>query len=210
MCRSCRRSAPQLGAASPTATASSWSIRSTAPRNSSPAATNTPSTSRWSTDGKPVLGIVAAPALGLIWRGMSAAAPNGCVQGRRRTPREPSRSTPGRIRPRGARSRPSAARICDPRTEAFIAAAPARPATSLRLGAQVLPGRRRRRRHLSPPLADLRMGRRGRPRGRDGGGRQRDRQPDGAPLRLRRSARRFLVPDFIAWGDPAAGSTRAQ
>ena len=92
-----------------------------------------------------------------------------------------------------------------PRTEAFIAARPG--AVRTELGSAVKFGRvaEGARRHLSPAVADLRMGRRGRPCGRDRGRRQDDRR-QGRRAAFRRAADPdFIVPEFIAWGDPGGG-----
>ena len=73
--RAVRRSSP---------TTSSWSIRSTAPANWSPAATNSPSIWRFVRAGRPALGIVAAPALGLVWRTASRRRRRAAAAGARR------------------------------------------------------------------------------------------------------------------------------
>ena len=79
----------------------------------------------------------------------------------------PSRSVPAPCRRAAAPgSSPSAARMATPGPKPLSRAGPARVRQSAGIGGQIRPGGRGRRRHLSPPLADLRMGHRGRPRHR--------------------------------------------
>ena len=124
------------------------------------------------TDGTPLLGIVGAPALGLIWRGIVGRGAERLTLGEGanrviepiRTRRCPPRGQPWTV----AVSRSHG----DARTEAFIAARPGAVRCEARLGGQIRPGGRRRRRHLSAAVADLGMGRGGRPCGRHGRRRQ--------------------------------------
>ena len=155
------------------------------------------------TNGTPLLGIIGAPALGLIWRGLvGRGAERLTIAGRPSRAAEPihTRTLPASAATPG--SPPSAARMAMP--DRSLHRRPARRGPpGARLGGQIRPGGGRRRRHLSPPRADLRMGRRGRPRGRH----RRRRQDHGCARRdLRFGERRegFIVPEFIAWGDPAA------
>ena len=152
-------------------------------------------------EGAPVLGIIAAPALGLIWRG---------IVGRRR--RAACNSAVKRARngdPYAAAAEPElvvavSRSHLDARTQGLPGRPAARDAAVVRLFAQILPARRRCRRSLSAARPDPRMGRRGRPCDSRGRGRH------GADAR---TARRYImatpihVAGFIAWGDPATASS---
>ncbi len=151
------------------------------------------------TDGTPLLGIIGAPALGLIWRGLvgqgaERLATSGSVKG------PPSRSAPGASRkaaPPG--SRPSAARMAMPNRGLYRRPAGRGPAGT-RFGGQIRPGRGGARRYLSATCPHLRMGYRGRPCHRHRGRRQ-DHRCAGRRFALRPGPRSFVVPAFIAWGD---------
>ena len=160
------------------------------------------------TDGTPLLGIVGAPALGLIWRGMVGRgaerltlAPDGRISG-------PSRSAPARFPRRGPaldrRGQPLAWR----RPDRSLHRRPGPARSAQMLGSAVKFGRvaEGARRHLSPAGADLRMGRRGRPRRGDRGRRQGHGLPRARRCASAAGASDFIVPEFIAWGDPAAAA----
>jgi 3'(2'), 5'-bisphosphate nucleotidase len=156
------------------------------------------------TDGTPLLGIIGAPALGLIWRGLvgqgaERLTATGCSCG----PAEPIHTR--HIPPPGA---PWVAAVSrshgDSRTEAFIDGRPG--AVRLKLGSAVKFGR------LAEGAADIY------PRFAPtcewdiaaghaivtaAGGRVTDGR--GASLRFGEGRKDFIVPEFIAWGDPAAG-----
>ena len=122
--------------------------------------------------GKPLLGFVGAPALGLLWRGLVGhGAERVSVTDGAITAVAPIRTRP--CPPRGKAWTVAVSRSHgDNRTEGFIAGPTGRRAVRARLGGQVRPGGRRLGRYLSPPGADLGMGRRGRPCGRHGRRRQ--------------------------------------
>jgi 3'(2'), 5'-bisphosphate nucleotidase len=156
------------------------------------------------TDGAPLLGIIGAPALGLIWRGLvgrgaERLTATGCSSG----PAEPIHTR--HIPPPGA---PWVAAVSrshgDNRTEAFIDGRPG--AVRLKLGSAVKFGR------LAEGAADIY------PRFAPtcewdiaaghaivtaAGGKVTD--GCGANLRFGEGRKDFIVPEFIAWGDPAAG-----
>ena len=156
------------------------------------------------TDGVPLFGIIGAPALGSIWRGLVghgaqrlAVAPDGGVGAA-----EPiaTRPFPGP----GSQWVAAVSRSHgDSRSDAFIERRPGavrKPLGSAvkfcRIaegGADIYPTTR----------PDRRMGRCGRSRS----GHRRRRQGHGragAPLHFGRAREGFLVPEFIAWGDPSA------
>ena len=117
----------------------------------------------------------------------------------------PQRDPHAARRRRGWRWPPRAA-ISTSRPRTFSRACPVGAALRLRLGGEVLPHRAGRCRCLSAAGADPRMGHRGglrHPRRRR---RQRD-DAATAPLRFGRMADKFLVPGFIAWGDPAMAAS---
>jgi 3'(2'), 5'-bisphosphate nucleotidase len=155
------------------------------------------------TDGTPLLGIIGAPALGLIWRGLvgqgaERLTATGCSCG----PAEPIHTRP--IPPPGAPWTAAVSRSHgDSRTEAFIEARPG--AVRLKLGSAVKFGR------LAEGAADIY------PRFAPtcewdiaaghaiiaaAGGKITDGR--GANLRFGEGRKDFIVPEFIAWGDPAA------
>ena len=123
------------------------------------------------TDGTPLLGIVSAPALGLIWRGIVGRGAERLTLGKGQPLIEPIRTRP--CPPRGQPWTVAVSRSHgDARTEAFIAARPG--AVRCELGSAVKFGRVAEGcgRYLSPAVADFRMGRRGGPCGRYGRRRQ--------------------------------------
>ena len=64
---------------------------------------NTPSTSRWCASGVPVLGVIAAPALGLVWRGIVGHGAERLRLAPGAPPSAASERTAIRTRPRPAR-----------------------------------------------------------------------------------------------------------
>ncbi|CAN5266249.1 3'(2'),5'-bisphosphate nucleotidase CysQ [soil metagenome] len=157
------------------------------------------------THGKPLLGIIAAPALGLIWRGLVG-------RGAERLPMTkdgktgPAQSIRTRRHPGPGDAWVAAVSRShgDPRTEAFIAARPG--AVRQALGSAVKFGR------IAEGIADIypRLSptsewdvAAGHAVVTAAGGRITDSK--GAPLCFGEAREDFLVPEFIAWGDPAAG-----
>ncbi len=155
------------------------------------------------TDGTPLLGIIGAPALGLIWRGLvgrgaERLAISGSVQG---TP-EPIRTR--RIPKGGALWIAAVSRSHgDAQTEAFIDSRPG--AVRLPLGSAVKFARLAEgAADIYPRLAptcewDIAAGH---AIVTAAGGKITDAQ--GADLRFGEGREGFVVPAFIAWGDPAA------
>jgi 3'(2'), 5'-bisphosphate nucleotidase len=155
------------------------------------------------TDGTPLLGIIGVPALGLIWRGLvghgaERLTSTGCPGG----PAEPIHAR--RMPPTGE---PWVAAVSrshgDSRTEAFIEGRPG--AVRLKLGSAVKFGR------LAEGAADIypRFGptcewdiAAGHAIVTAAGGKVTD--GHGAALRFGEGRKDFIVPEFIAWGDPAA------
>jgi 3'(2'), 5'-bisphosphate nucleotidase len=154
-------------------------------------------------DGTPLLGIIGAPALGLIWRGLvGRGAERLTVSDGTATRAEPIRTRP--IPPPGAPWLVAVSRSHgDARTEAFIDARP--NAVRQKLGSAVKFGR------IAEGAADIY------PRFAPtcewdiaaghaivtaAGGRVTDTQ--GADLQFGRGRPDFIVPEFIAWGDPRA------
>ena len=141
------------------------------------------------TDGMPLLGIVGAPALGLIWRGIVGRGAERLTLGEGE-PRDRADSHPALPAARRALDRggqPLAWRCQD---RSLYCRKTGRGALRARLGGQIRPGGGRRGRYLSAPVADLRMGRGGGPRARHG----RRRQDHGFKRRrpaFRRRTKRF-------------------
>jgi 3'(2'), 5'-bisphosphate nucleotidase len=155
------------------------------------------------TDGTPLLGIIGAPALGLIWRGLvgqgaERLAVTACSPG----PAEPIRTR--QIPPPGA---PWVAAVSrshgDSRTEAFIEERPG--AVRLKLGSAVKFGRLAEgAADIYPRLAptcewDIAAGH---AIVTAAGGKLTD--GHGGNLRFGEGRKDFIVPEFIAWGDPTA------
>src|SRR4051794_15621317 len=154
-------------------------------------------------DGSPLLGIVCAPAIGLIWRGLVGRGAD------RLSFNEAGLGVAEPIRTRPA-PKPGEAWVAavsrshgDARTEAFIAARPG--AMRLPLGSAVKFGR------LAEGMADIypRLGptsewdvAAGHAVVTAAGGTVTT--ETGAPLRFGERGDDFIVPSFIAWGDPAA------
>ena len=155
------------------------------------------------THGSPVLGIIAAPALGLVWRGIVGRGAERLLMtkdGKARSAQPiHTRPHPG---PRAAWIVAVSRSHGDKRTEAFIAARPGAIRQALgsavkfgRIaegGADIYP-------RLSPTSEwDVAAGH---AVVTAAGGKITDGK--GGPLRFGEAREDFLVPEFIAWGDPA-------
>ena len=154
-------------------------------------------------NGTPLLGIIGAPALGLIWRGLVGrgaerlAIGDGAIAGA-----EPIHTR--RLPPRGAPWIAAVSRSHgDARTEAFIDARPG--AVRLKLGSAVKLGRvAEGAADIYPRLAptcewDIAAGH---AVVTAAGGKITDAK--GADVPFGRGRTDFIVPEFIAWGDPSA------
>lgn len=156
------------------------------------------------TNGTPVLGIIAAPALGLVWRGIVGRGAERLLMtkdGKARSAQPiHTRPHPG---PRTAWIVAVSRSHGDKRTEAFIAARPG--AIRQALGSAVKFGRiAEGGADIYPRLAptsewDVAAGH---AVVTAAGGRITDSK--GAALCFGEAREDFLVPEFIAWGDPAA------
>lgn len=153
------------------------------------------------TAGTPLLGIVSAPALGLIWRGIvGRGAERLTTSGTRRV--EPIRTRPHPLP--GAPWTVAVSRSHgDARTEAFIAGRPG--AVRSELGSAVKFGR------VAEGLVDIypRLSptcewdvAAGHAVVAAAGGRITD--SNGVALKFGAGAGDFIIPEFIAWGDPSA------
>jgi 3'(2'), 5'-bisphosphate nucleotidase len=153
------------------------------------------------TGGVPLLGIIGAPALGLIWRGLVGRGAE------RLTTAGASRAEPIHTRSFPKRGEPWIVAVSrshgDARTEAFIAERPG--AVRQALGSAVKFGRvAEGRADIYPRLAptsewDVAAGH---AVVTAAGGRITDTK--GADLQFGRGGQGFIVPEFIAWGDPKA------
>jgi 3'(2'), 5'-bisphosphate nucleotidase len=158
------------------------------------------------TDGQPLLGIVGAPALGLIWRGLvgdgaerQAVGPDGRLQ----------QPVPIRTRRHPAPGAPWIATVSrshgDPLTDAFIAARPGavrQPLGSAIKFCRVAEGDADVYPRLAPTSEwDVAAGHAVLTAA---GGKVTDGK--GGALRFGETRDGFLVPQFIAWGDPAAAT----
>ena len=153
------------------------------------------------TNGAPVLGIIGAPKLGLVWRGMVGWGAERLTIG------ETSVAEPIHTRRLPVRGKPWIAAVSrshgDRRTEAFIAERPG--AIRKALGSSVKFGRvAEGQADIYPRLAptyewDIAAGH---AILTAAGGRITD--AHGAPLQFGKGGNGFIVPEFIAWGDPAA------
>jgi 3'(2'), 5'-bisphosphate nucleotidase len=159
----------------------------------------------------PLLGIICAPALGLIWRGLVGRGAERLAIG----DAGPGTTGLGKAEPIHTRRCPQPGRSWvaavsrshgDPRTEAFIDARPG--ATRLPLGSAVKFGR------LAEGTADIypRLAptsewdvAAGQAVVTAAGGKVTD--ENGAPLQFGQRTDGFIVPAFIAWGDPTTAST---
>ena len=155
------------------------------------------------TEGEPLLGIVGAPALGLIWRGLVGQGAERMLVTKDASARA---AQPIRTRPTPGRGSPWIVTVSrshgDPRTEAFIAAKPGAVRQVLGSavkfcrvaegGADIYP-------RLSPTSEwDVAAGH---AVVTAAGGKITDSK--GAPLRFGTRSDSFIVPEFIAWGDPS-------
>jgi 3'(2'), 5'-bisphosphate nucleotidase len=153
------------------------------------------------TNGTPLLGIVGAPALGLVWRGLVGRGAERLRLG------EKPVAEPIHTRPYPKRGDPWIAAVSrshgDARTEAFIAARPG--AIRKTLGSAVKFGRvAEGQADIYPRLAptsewDIAAGHAVLTAA---GGAITDAQ--GAALQFGKGRAGFIVPEFIAWGDPSA------
>jgi 3'(2'), 5'-bisphosphate nucleotidase len=159
------------------------------------------------TDGTPLLGIIGAPALGLLWRGLVGRG----AERLRINDAAAGAPEPIRTRPCPKRGDPWIAAVSrshgDARTEAFIASRPG--AIREKLGSAVKFGRLAEGEadiypRLSPTSEwDVAAGH---ALVTAAGGKITDAK--GRELRFGERRDGFIVPDFIAWGDPAAADTR--
>jgi 3'(2'), 5'-bisphosphate nucleotidase len=159
------------------------------------------------TDGVPLLGIIGAPALGVIWRGLVGRGAERLRlddAGRGKAELIRTRTFPKPGEPWVAAVSRSHS---DARTEAFIDARPG--AVREKLGSAVKFGR------LAEGMADIypRLSptsewdvAAGHALVEAAGGKVTD--PSGRPLRFGEGNRNFIVPAFVAWGDPAAADQR--
>ena len=154
------------------------------------------------TQGTPLLGIVSAPALGLVWRGLVGRGAERLTLGEGKPLIEPVRTRP--FPPRGQPWTVAVSRLHgDARTEAFIADRPG--AIRCELGSAVKFGRVAEGvvdiyPRLSPTSEwDVAAGH---AVVTAAGGRITDSK--GAPLVFGTGRKNFIVPEFIAWGDPKA------
>jgi 3'(2'), 5'-bisphosphate nucleotidase len=155
------------------------------------------------TNGTPLLGIIGAPALGLIWRGLVGRGAE-----RLKTGGGPA-AEPIHTRPHPQRGEPWIAAVSrshgDIRTAAFIEARPG--AIRQMLGSAVKFGRvAEGAADIYPRLAptsewDVAAGH---AIVTAAGGKITDSQ--GADVQFGKSREGFIVPEFIAWGDPAAAA----
>jgi 3'(2'), 5'-bisphosphate nucleotidase len=153
------------------------------------------------TNGTPLLGIIGAPALGLIWRGLVGRGAERLTTGKG------SVAEPIRTRPLPKRGEPWIAAVSrshgDSRTEAFIDARPG--AIRQMFGSAVKFGRvAEGGADIYPRLAptcewDVAAGH---AVVTAAGGKITDAQ--GAALKFGAGREGFIVPEFIAWGDPTA------
>jgi 3'(2'), 5'-bisphosphate nucleotidase len=153
------------------------------------------------TNGTPLLGIIGAPALGLIWRGLVGGGAERLTTGKG------SVAEPIRTRRLPKRGEPWIAAVSrshgDSRTEAFIEARPG--AIRQMLGSAVKFGRvAEGGADIYPRLAptsewDVAAGH---ALVTAAGGKITDAQ--GAALKFGAGREGFIVPEFIAWGDPTA------
>jgi 3'(2'), 5'-bisphosphate nucleotidase len=153
------------------------------------------------TNGTPLLGIIGAPALGLVWRGLVGRGAERLKSG------EGASAEPIHTRPMPKPGEPWIAAVSrshgDSRTEAFIAARPG--AIRQMLGSAVKFGQLAEgAADIYPRLAptsewDIAAGH---ALVAAAGGKITDQQ--GNELKFGRGRDGFIVPEFIAWGDPAA------
>jgi 3'(2'), 5'-bisphosphate nucleotidase len=156
-------------------------------------------------DGTPLLGIIAAPALGIVWRGLVGRGAE------RLSIRQQSGWQPIHTRRSPPPGQPWVVAVsrshADSRTEAFIAARPG--AIRATLGSALKFGRvAEGEADIYPRLAptsewDVAAGH-ALVSAADG----RITDANGAPVRFGKPRTGFIVPEFIAWGDPTAARPR--
>ena len=114
--------------------------------------------------GRPAVGVIAAPALNIVWRANAAQAAERLHLPARRRARQPRERDIIRTRCglQRARASWSAVRILIPRPKSFVAQWAGAERVAMRLVAEILPDRRRRGRHLSAARANIGMGHCGR------------------------------------------------
>jgi 3'(2'), 5'-bisphosphate nucleotidase len=153
------------------------------------------------TKGVPLLGIVGAPAMGMIWRGVVG---RGATRLTIRDGRGATQPIHTRAAPRGGEWVAAVSRSHgDARTEAFIASRPGavrEVAGSAIKFCRIAEGRADIYPRLSPTCEwDVAAGH---ALVTAAGGKVTDSR--GAPLRFGTGQPDFIVPEFIAWGDPEA------
>jgi 3'(2'), 5'-bisphosphate nucleotidase len=156
-------------------------------------------------NGAPLLGIIGAPALGIVWRGLVGRGAE------RLSTSQQSRPQPIRTRSLPKPGEPWVVAVsrshADSRTEAFIAARPG--AIRETLGSALKFGRvAEGQADIYPRLAptsewDVAAGH---AVVTAAGGRITD--ANGTPVRFGGTQTGFIVPEFIAWGDPSAAGAR--
>src|SRR5262249_37768323 len=157
------------------------------------------------TEGKPLLGIIGAPALGLVWRGLVGRGAERLSI----ADQSVTEIVPTRPRPCPAAGKPWVAAVSrshgDARSEAFIDGRPG--AVRTQLGSAVKFGR------VAEGQVDIypRLGptsewdvAAGHAVVTAAGGKMTDSK--GAELHFGLGREDFIVPEFIAWGDPSAAS----
>jgi 3'(2'), 5'-bisphosphate nucleotidase len=155
------------------------------------------------THGVPIAGIIAAPAQGLLWRGVVGAKAERLRLKLGAAPREAYDRSFIRVRKAPARLTVATSRThLDEVTEDFLSRLP--------IGKRYLCGSSVKFCHIAEGAADI-YPRMSPTREWDiaagcailvaAGGTVTT--PDGGPLTFGQSAKKFLVPGFIAWGDPA-------
>lgn len=159
-------------------------------------------------DGTPILGVVGAPALDLIWRGTLGRGAERLTVAAGADPRDARDRRPIHCRahpPRNPIAVVSRSHL-DPATQAFVAALPdpvLQESGSALKFCRVAEGEADVYPRLAPTKEwDIAAGHA--VLAAAGGTMT---EPDGTALRYGRRDRAFLVPSFIAWGDPAWART---
>jgi len=159
-------------------------------------------------DGVPEIGIIAAPAQGLIWRGAAGRGAERLDLTSGAAPASARNVTPLRPRPRPAHGLIAAVSRShlDPRTAAFVAALPNAEqmvcGSSLKF-CRLAEGRADVYPRLAPTSEwDIAAGHA--VLTASGGAIS---APDGAPVAYGRAGESFRVPGFVAWADSAAAGT---
>jgi 3'(2'), 5'-bisphosphate nucleotidase len=159
------------------------------------------------TNGTPLLGIIGAPALGLIWRGLPGRGAERLLTGKATSDPQPIQTRP--FPPAGQPWIAAVSRShADALTDAFIRARPG--AIRRQLGsavkfAEIAEGRADIYPRLAPTHEwDVAAGH---AIVTAAGGRVTD--PRGAELQFGTGAADFIIPAFIAWGDPSTAHLMA-